>query len=272
MNVSIIGYGWLGERVAQLLLERGHRVLASTTSEDKIKKIVDAGVIPQIFTLPVSNNENDFSQLFQCDVLLVMITPQFRSGKRDYPDNISQIVEFSKKFGVNSIVLVSTTAVYEGLKGTVTENATVDTSDEKVALLTKAEQSILNYSAQSKIVRAAGLIDEQRHPGRFFSSGRVLKQPAEPVNLVHKTDIAKIICLLVEKETESQVFNVASQTHLTKEEFYTFASRAYNNQSINVEKSDITPSNRIISSERVRFELNYVFEHDDLIDWLTKRY
>jgi nucleoside-diphosphate-sugar epimerase len=270
VNVSIIGYGWLGESVAETLIEKGHRVSASTTSKDKAQTIIDAGVIPYEFALPLSDNGSDFAPLFECDVLLVMIPPQFRAGKRDYPEKIEKIVELSKKSGVKSIILVSTTAVYERLEGTITEDCTIDATVEKVALLHRAELSILDYSSDSKVVRAAGLIDEKRHPGRFFSNGRVLKQPAEPVNLVHKVDISNIICRLVEKETKSQVFNVASKTHVTKEAFYTIASRVYNDQSINIENSGATPSNRIISSERVRFELNYHFEHDDLIDWLKR--
>lgn len=270
MKISIVGYGWLGESVAQLLIEQGHQVVASTTSVDKTKMMESAGVVAEVieFPLPGCNNQN--YALFQAQLLIIMIPPKLRAGKSDYPEKVAQIIQLATAGDVRDIILISTSAVYAGLEGVVNEEDSIVETDEKVKLIAQAERLVLNFSAQSKVIRAAGLIDKQRHPGRFFINGRILKQPQEPVNLVHKTDISNIVALLSVATTESKIFNVASNTHVSKEIFYSLATTCYNNETINIEASHEHIANRIITSEKVRTELNYQFVYDDLVEWLKR--
>ena len=88
-------------------------------------------------------------------------------------------------------ILVNT--IYGGLIGDISESATLKLNDEKVSLLSQAEQIVLGFSGKSIVLRSAGLVGPNRHPGLFFRHKNLLTAPNSYVNLVHQKDIVALI-------------------------------------------------------------------------------
>ena len=63
--VSVIGCGWLGFPLAKLLINKGFSVKGSTTQQEKISLLENAGIEAYLF-----NNENFPNNLFKANTLV----------------------------------------------------------------------------------------------------------------------------------------------------------------------------------------------------------
>ncbi len=117
---------------------------------------------------------------------------------------------------------------------------------------------------KTTIVRFGGLIGYSRNPGHFFQNGKSLHNPDARVNLIHRDDCIEIIHQIIEQDIWSEVFNCCADTHPTKRQFYTHASKAIGLSAPTIVDSAIT-SFKIISNQKVKKILNYEFIHADLM-------
>ncbi len=114
------------------------------------------------------------------------------------------------------------------------------------------------------ILRLAGTFGGQRHPGRFFRSGKTVKNPDSPVNLIHLEDCINLIGSIVQQNAWNEVFNGCTDSHPSKREFYSFASQ---NAGIDTPtfSSDSNQVFKIVSNEKVKTKLGFCFSHPDLM-------
>ena len=183
LSVGIIGCGWLGKALAVSLLDKNISVLATSSKLENVEKLNQQSIIAQQLTLP-----DDTTQLAQHDVftkqsLVIAITPQFKQGRTDYADKITQLVNAAKQQGlVQRIILLSSTAIYNGLEGNVDEDSSICMEAEKVQILNAAEQAVLHFSKQCSkqgtkqgtVIRLAGLVGPDRHPGKFLLANKTI--------------------------------------------------------------------------------------------------
>jgi nucleoside-diphosphate-sugar epimerase len=166
--------------------------------------------------------------------------------------------------------LLSTTAVYNGLTGLVDEQSVLDESAEKVAIITGAEQAVRKFSGKSVILRLAGLVGPDRHPGRFLQGKKVLSEPQAFINLIHQDDVVGVLMEIIAEQGISGTYNAVSATETSKEHYYHAAASALN---LPVPEFSFETSMRFgkrINDAKIRDALNYQFTHDDLIVWLYK--
>lgn len=285
-SVGIIGAGWLGKVLAQTLMGRGFSVTTTAQSNERLESLRGDDIAAEKFCLPFDFIKNDISHVkaFLQKTLVVCIPPQLKKGRIDYPLKISQIVRAAELGKVEHLILLSTTAIYNGLSGEVDESSSLQPEAEKVAVLLEAEENASAFKGRTSVLRLAGLIGPNRHPGQFFRKGRTLKDPQVCVNLIHQTDVIGLILGLIESESCSGTFNGVSATHISKGQFYQMSA-----QSLNIDEHscasptklqeglfngafDDTQENKlegkIIKGEKIKAELNYQFCFDDLIKWL----
>ena len=177
-SVGIIGYGWLGKALVKELVSNKVTTIATSRSEDKLKDIELAGAMPALFDLPVEQLDSSASSLFSFHNLIICIPPYLKKGQKDYSDKIKELVTLAEKGGVETIILISSTACYEGHIGDVDEFTVPNTRLEKVNLIHEAEKQVLAFSRRGVVLRCAGLVGPDRHPGRFLNHGRVVADPA----------------------------------------------------------------------------------------------
>jgi len=269
-GVAIIGCGWLGYALAKQLRTNKHKVTVTTQSEEKKQKLLLENIDAELLSLPVLQPELELLSAFSQETLIISITPQIRQGRSDYPEKIAQLVEMAESGDVKKIILLSTSAVYNGLTGLVDEDSVLDVNAEKVSILTRAEHAARNFSGKTVVLRLAGLVGPERHPGRFMQGKKVLSEPQAFINLIHQDDAIGVLMEIITEQDITGTYNAVSATETCKEHYYQAAASALK---LPVPEFSFETSmcfGKRINDAKLRDRLNYQFIHDDLIVWLYK--
>ncbi|WP_114325621.1 NAD-dependent epimerase/dehydratase family protein [Candidatus Colwellia aromaticivorans] len=280
-SVGIVGCGWLGKALAASLLEQGVSVLATSSQQGNVEQLHEQGIKAQQLLLPSNTTQLSQHDVFTQQYLVIAITPQFKQGRTDYAIKVAQLVEAAKQRGVvQRIILLSSTAVYQGLEGLVDENTKLNLEEpgsvkpgsiEKAPILNRAEQAVLNFHRQGNVLRLAGLVGPARHPGKFLLAKRALKNSTAPVNLIHQQDAVGLILSLLTSVAPQGVFNGVSDTHITKALYYQTAAKSLGLELPTFSVDSILDSTRIVSGDKAKQELGYSFIYPDLLAWLYTR-
>ena len=278
MSVSIVGCGWLGQALAKRLLVEKIQLLASYQSQSTREKLDSLQIPSTPLTLPVALHDNDLQTsttvdkaLFQHDVLVIAIPPQLKKAKLDYPLKIQQLVKLAELGQTKKIILLNSTAIYNGLIGKIGESARLNRHAEKVEILLAAEQAVQVFSKQVCILRLAGLVGPNRHPGKFLQSNRLFENANAQVNLVHQTDVVNIIKKLIE-DTKGElrtIYNVVSGTNTNREHYYQVAAKAMGLAAPRFEQAQDSDVGKQIVGDKLRNELDYQYVYDDLLHWAS---
>lgn len=261
----MLGCGWLGFPLAKALVNDGYQLRGSTTTESKLKQLESNHIESFKITL---NNQGVLGQIDafvkNAAIIIIAIPP----GLRRDPENnllaqLQEITPHFKKAGVNHVIFISSTSVYNNTK-------TINTINEQTALCpeTASGKMIAHIEAflqsQSEftttIVRCSGLFNDTRHPAKSLSGKCNLKQADGPVNLVHQLDVIAIIRALLKTNKFGDSYNLAYPAHPTRKEYYTKKCKSLGlppPHFINTESS----LGKIINSEKIISTLNYKFQH-----------
>jgi len=269
-SVGIIGCGWLGFALAKQLIIEKHRVSVTTQSVDKQASLLANNIDAELLSLPVNDPKSVVLSAFNQEVLVISITPQIRQGRSDYAEKVEQLVEMAEIGKVKKIILLSTTAVYNGLTGIVDENSSLDFTAEKVTLIAGAEAAAQQFTGQTVILRLAGLVGPNRHPGRFLQGKRVLAEPQAFINLIHQSDAVGVLINIITENTYSGTYNAVSATETSKEHYYQSAANALGLAVPEFSFETAMRFGKRINDAKLRGKLNYQFIYDDLIVWLYK--
>jgi len=172
------------------------------------------------------------------------------------------LIKEIEKSAVNEVVFVSSTSVYMDNNETISESNSVELMQCSMRTIEEMFRNCGKF--RTTIVRFGGLIGYNRHPGKFFSNGRIVKNPDANVNLIHRDDCIGIITKIIESDIWGEVFNCCADTHPTKREFYTQVAHSIGERSPNFASSGET-SFKIISNQKVKKLLKYKFLHPDLM-------
>lgn len=227
MKISILGCGWLGLPLGKYLVEKGHAVKGSTTSEEKMPLLSSVGIKPFLIKFspqmeavvwlyaPVNTNKG-IAQFLDSEILIICIPP--RAGKYGEDFHVQQIQSLIEKLAnspIKSIIYTSSTSVYPELNREMTED---DEVNENHALI-KVENLIKTLPQNVTILRCGGLMGGGRIPAKYFA-GKVINTGKIPVNYVHQDDVIQIITMILEKGFWNETFNIVSPEHPLRKEVY----------------------------------------------------
>ena len=277
-SVGIIGCGWLGKALAQTLIKQNITVLATSSKQDNVDKLNQQAINAQQLALPLDAAILASHDVFFMQSLVIAITPQLRQGRVDYAEKIAQLVNAAQQVGVvERIILLSSTAVYDGLDGDVDEDSVLNLTIEKVKILNAAEQAVLSFSKhqpkstakQGIVLRLAGLVGPDRHPGKFILANKMLSNAMAPVNLIHQQDAVGLIEALLEKTLSQAISTGVSDTHVTKAEYYQVAAKSLGLNppaAVPENKNEVT---KMVLGDKTQRALGYQFMYPDLLAWLN---
>ena len=285
-SVGIIGCGWLGIALAKKLIAASDNVLATTAHTESSDKLSADSIPSHPLSLPsqLSTIALAKTPIFSMSQLVICLPPRIKSGQSDYPDKIKQIVAAAEIAKVEHIILISSTAVYGGLSGKVDEASQLNFSAPKVQIMHDAEQAVLNFSQYANVIRLAGLVGPNRHPGRFLSSSntnklndkKLLANPFATVNLIHQTDAVSLINTVLNSADKQQfnkdVFNGVSNTHVSRKDFYQAAAQALNlavPEFVDEQDSSHGMSKEVLGDKAVN-QLKVSFVYNDLVQWVRQ--
>ncbi|QBG35802.1 NAD-dependent epimerase/dehydratase family protein [Litorilituus sediminis] len=273
-SLGIVGCGWVGKPLAEQLLQQQFSVVVTSSRADNVAKLIDKGLTAEQLHLPCSQEELVDKKVFAQQTLLIAITPLFRQGRTDYADKVKALVQAAKAQGkVKRLILLSSSAVYNGLVGEVTEASQLDLTADKVAILQQAEQEVLSFSANSVVMRLAGLVGPERHPGNFLrkklqSNNNVFHDGHAHVNLIHQADVVGLLLAILQHGNLGGIYNGVSETNASKQMYYQTAAKSIGLPVPEFAVPENIAASKVVLGDKARRDFNYQFVYPDLLAWL----
>jgi len=268
-KISILGCGWLGFPLAIHLVNKGYVVKGSTRSPQKLTAFHQYKILPFLIEVNKRIKGNNIPLFFQSDILFINIPPgrKRKDVARSHPLQIAAIVEHAKKYGVRKILFISSTSVYGNVNRVVTEADELKPETTSAHALVEVEEFLMRQSEiEVTILRMGGLVGLERPAGRFLAGKKELKNGLAPVNMVHQEDCISVITAIIEQEKWGTIYNVCSDEHPTKKDFYTHqaAKQGFELPTF-LEEEKYTYKE--VSNYKVKKELNYRFKFPDPIEY-----
>jgi nucleoside-diphosphate-sugar epimerase len=264
-TISIIGCGWLGLPLARHLIRAGYHIKGSTTREEKLSGLENAGIEPWLLTLnPGLKCRPDAASLLEADVLVVNIPPgRSREDVVSYHKlQMSNLITAVAASTVRFVVFVSSTSVYPDLNREVQEEDAGVEEGSGRALLEAEQMLFARPEFSTTVVRLAGLYGYGRHPVNHLAGKTNLANARSPVNLVHRDDCVRVISSVIRKNVRGQIFSVCSDRHPSRKDLYTAMAVRFG----------LTPPQfaengkagfKVVSNSRLKAHLNYEFLYPD---------
>ena len=230
-GIGVLGCGWLGFPLAQQLVKDSYEVHGSTTSIDKLEILEKVGIVPYEIALSekgIKGNIEDF--LSHIHTLIINVPPKLRGAHSEsYIDKMEHLHSKVSESEVSKIIFVSSTSVYGGVEGEVTEATVPHPETESGKQLLASEQLFKNDpNLQTTIIRFGGLIGPDRHPVTLLSGRKELSNGEDPVNLIHLNDCIHMIGAILEQGYWDEIFNGVYPLHPTKKVYYTEEAKKRN--------------------------------------------
>lgn len=224
-KIAILGLGWLGLPLANSFLEQGHEITGSTTSSEKLMRLLQSQLSVKIIKVTHNTIEGNWKNFIKdCDVLLINIPPSRDANSHTYyPQQIAQI---AKRCEPNlNVIFVSSTSVYGDYNQLATEENEPKPTKNSGKALVEAEKIIQShFGEQATILRFAGLYGPNRHPGRFLKSGLSFPNPEASINLIHLDDCIALISKVISQNCFGEIINGCADEHPSKKDFYSKAA------------------------------------------------
>lgn len=250
-SISILGSGWLGLPLAESLQSGGLNVHLSTRRSDKAAQLNELNL--KAYIIDIEKKSQQVHGFLQANTLIINITCKALTA---FQDLIAEI-EISP---IKHVLLISSTSVYANDQGVCKESDLI--VDETI--LRKIERLFTeNTHFDCTVIRFAGLIGPKRHPGRFFATGKSIKDANAKVNLIHQLDCIKLIKTVLDQQAWGEIFNGCADNHPTKKDYYSTMAKSLGYAEPNC--LFIDPSgNKVISNEKVKTQLDYQFIYPDV--------
>ncbi|WP_235817905.1 NAD(P)H-binding protein [Formosa haliotis] len=249
-NISVLGCGWLGLPLAEILVDQGYLVKGSTTQTDKLKVLEAEGIAPFLIDI---NHGAIASTFLDSEVVIILIT------SKDL-DSFTRLIQEIEASAIKHVIFVSSTSVYPNTNGIVTE--TSETKSSPLLDIENAFRSNTHFS--TTIIRFGGLFGYQRKPGNFIRARNIIPNPEGFVNLIHQDDCVSILTAIIRQNVWGEIFNACADSHPKRADFYT-------KEMAKVERFHpvLDPSTKneykIVSPKKLIDRLNFQFKYSDLM-------
>lgn len=246
-KIGIIGYGWLGARIAAAISDH-YEIYATTTTVVKADELNAKGISAVVANFPDYQLGEPYSRwkaLEGIDVLIITIPISEKSccvsSLYNRVQNLSAFIGDFK----GQMFLMSSTGVYPDIEKEFTE---VDVPVEKIS----GERMVKNKYPQVNILRLGGLMGDNRLL-KNYNVGNL----DFAVNHIHYKDIAGIIVKMIENGAKKCLYNVTALLHPSKAQVINAQKNIENGEELKEIKGKTVLSSKLVS------ELDYVFQYPD---------
>jgi len=245
-KIGIIGCGWLGLRIADIMSGQ-YKIYATTTTESKAEELSSKGHNSSVASFPDFQLEEKITRWNEIEDIDILIITIPLSGKSccasSLYNRLQHLFSFIRDFKGQMFVM-SSTGVYPDSPGEYTEE---NLSSDQV----QGERMIKSKYPQANILRLAGLMGDNRLLKNYNISNL-----EAPVNHIHYEDICSVIEKMIEKGSQGKLYNVSAPQHPSKA------------QVINAQKNLASPEQavrdgKIILSSKLISDLDFVFKYPD---------
>ena len=222
-NIAIAGLGWLGIPLAVNLINAGHTIKGSTTSEDKLIRFKNNGIKAHHILFTEDGIEGDiYDFLKAADIAIILIPPGLRRNSgHNHALKMVHFLNAIEASDVKKVILVSSTGVYDDEQGKVTENDLPQPSENRGKQLLEVEKMFQDsQQIKTTVIRFGGLFGGSRNPVKYLAGRTDLNNGQAPVNLIHRDDCIRMIKQIIDKDAFGYIFNGVSPEHPTKADYY----------------------------------------------------
>lgn len=275
-KLLIVGFGYLGQRVAALAVKAGWQVFATSRRPEKREQIELAGAHYISFDI---TRPDAVANLPAADAWLWCPAFDRKQGMAAAEVIVGGLMNAILKAPVSParIVYTSTTSVYHQLSGEwVDETSPTLPETESGKANLAAENAILDWADQNHrqaiVLRLSGLYG----PGRSIRRASI--EAGEPIpcdpdtwlNMLHIGDAAKACMMAVESETTGR-FCVTDDRPILRREFYETMAKLLNapNPTFIPPVSADFAGNKRVSNSLIKKELNWQPAYPDITTGLT---
>lgn len=261
-KISVLGCGWLGFSLAKQLINNGFIVKGSTTTKEKLDKLKAVGITPFLVDLDRFNEELIGDFLHDSNFVIINVPPRRKIKEVvSYSRVLANLLPFIK--ADQKVIFVSSTSVYQNTNDWVGENLELFPETESGKAVLEAEKCLrANLGSQLTIVRFAGLIGENRHPGKFLAGKTNLPNAKAPVNIIHQEDCIGLILGIIENDFFGEVVNGVAMKHPSRKDFYTQAAQSLDLIAPSFAEESVS-SYKLISNAKSIKELGYCYLYDN---------
>lgn len=262
-SVSILGCGWLGLPLGNLLCQAGFTVKGSTTTNEKLPVLAKAGITPYhlLFNPEAEKAPADF---FNTEVLVITLPPQHAAWGPDFHlRQLRKIMEFLNDSRVERVIYISSTSVYPDNNTVVREMDVTRPSQAANTLLAESEALFNNLRGkQVTILRCAGLMGYDRIPGKYFAGKTVPYSGERKVNYIHRDDVVAITRKIITSGKAVGTFNLVAPLHPPLRAVYLKNSATFGFKPPVFSVSGHT-SFKVVDGTRLTEELKYRYQYPD---------
>ncbi len=273
----IFGCGYLGLRVAKLLVERGDRVYGTTRSLGRAIELSRAGIEAIVADVLVPES---LARLPEVDRVLYCVGFDRSKGvpiRSVYVDGLSHVLEqLVDRAGM--LVYAGSTGVYGLNEGDwVTEDSPVAPRTESARACFDAEVLITSHefehSLNATILRFSGLYG----PGRIMRREALLEgqvivgDPEKFLNLIHIDDAASATVAALDRGEGQSLYLVSDDRPAPRREFYNLVAEALGAPVPRFElpqpgspEASREESNKRISNAKMHEKLGVVLKYPDI--------
>lgn len=268
-TISILGCGWYGLPLAKRLISSQYAVKGSTTNQEKITILKEAGIEPYVvsFESEIANFDPEF---FHSKILIISIPPGRNTGNQEtYPDKIKSIAEAAGRTDIAHVIFISSTSVYGDNNEQVTESTAPAPQTPSGKAILAAENILLNQTNfKTTIIRFAGLIGPGRDPARFFGGKTDIPNGLAPVNLIHLNDCLELTVAVIEQKAYNIIINAVTPDHPSKQVFYK-KSAVRSGLPLPIFTDELTTW-KTVATNQIPSALKYDYKISSWIKWLNE--
>lgn len=222
-KIFVLGAGFIGKPLAIDLKSHGFEVAVSIRKAENNSIFEAQGIAVHNFQV------GDPKVTIFNEIHTLVIAYPIGSRKMNSGEHLKQAQWIAEHFPENQlkqVILTSSTSVYPDGIGEVDENCQVRPSDYGLIQLEYEEALRGFYGAKLVVLRLAGLLGKNRHPGRFLAGKTDVPNPQSPVNMVHQGDVVRFISALIQLNTSPRIINLCQDNHPTRKMYFRAASKA----------------------------------------------
>lgn len=274
MSALVVGCGYLGRPVAQLLRALGDTVTGTVRSAASADALRREGTTPRVLDVlgpvgPIGAPERVFHA--------VGYDRSAGASMRDvYVEGLSKVLDRLSEAAPGRLVLASTTGVYGARDGCwVDEESPAGPSSEPGRVCLEAEEVVRAFAARTGwravVLRFAGLYGPGRVIGRLgLEHDRPIEgDPDHWLNLVHVEDAAACATAALTHPSPGRLYVVSDERPVRRRAYYELAARCLGLGPPRFAARSSVPSrrdasNKRVASGRVREELGVLFRFPDI--------